>query len=214
MSGLIKDAKRLKLFNESVKEDNLKKELEKVDSIFRASGVETKGDFSDVFVDPKKIKVKSLPEKVKESSNTVNHKQLLLVNEMKELLASGFAQENMKEFFLKRNFKSADIDRALRNINACKLSTLEEVEQIDANGVRNYLKDSENAKSFLKIVEKESLPTTRIYKVLNVSARKGNDLKKELLMFGLIKEVEERNESGWKKFLKLTESGSDLLARS
>lgn len=214
MSSVIKNTKRLKLFNDSVKEDSLKKQLEKVDSIFRASGVETKGDFSDVFVDPSKLKKKSLPEQIKESHNTVNHKQLLLVNEVKELLASGFAQENMKEYFLKRNFKSVDIDRALRNINASKLNTKEEVEQIDAGEVRNYLKNSDGAKSFLKIVEKESLPTTMIYKELNVSARKGNELKKELLMFGLIKEVEERNESGWKKFLKLTESGSDLLARS
>jgi len=213
MSGLIKDTKRLKLFNESVKEDNLKKQLEKVDLIFKASGVETKGDFSDVFVDPKKIKKKALPEKVKEYHNTVNHKQLLLVNEMKEFLASGFPEENMKEYFLKRNFKSADIDRALRNIKASRLNTQEEVESIDASEMRNYLKDSDGAKNFLKIVEKESLPTTQIYKELNVSARKGNELKKELLMFGLIKEVEERNESGWKKFLKLTGSGSDVLAR-
>jgi predicted transcriptional regulator len=79
--------------------------------------------------------------------------------------------------------------------------------------MRNYLKDSDGAKNFLKIVEKESLPTTQIYKELNVSARKGNELKKELLMFGLIKEIEERNESGWKKFLKLTENGSNILAR-
>lgn len=69
-------------------------------------------------------------------------------------------------------------------------------------------------KIFLKVVKGESLPTTQIYKELKVSARKGNELKKELLMFGLIKEVEERNESGWKKLLKITDSGYDLLVKA
>ncbi len=211
MTKLIKNSKRMKLFQESVKEDNLKKKLEKVDKIFKASGVATKGDFSDIYVDPKKKK-KPFPEQVKESNNTVNHKQLILVNEMKEMLASGFEIKNMKTYFLKRNFKGPDIERALRNIKERK-TTSEDVEKINANEVKQYLKNSENAKAFLKKIKKKSLPTTAIYKELKISARKGNQLKKELLMFNLVEEVEERSETGWKKFLKVTDTGIDLLAR-
>lgn len=148
MGALVKNNKRLKIFNESVKEDNLKKHLEKTDLIFRVSGVETKGDFSDVFVDLKKLK-KPFPEIVKESHNTVNHKQLLLVNEMKEMRASGFALENMKEYFLKRNFKSSDIDRALRNINSSSVKK-EEIEHIDSVEVRKFVNDSAHAKDFFE----------------------------------------------------------------
>jgi len=211
MEKLIKNSKRMKLFRESVKEDNLKKQLEKVDQIFKASGVATTGDFSDIYVDPSKTK-KPMPEIVKESHNTVNHKQLILVDEIKTLLASGFEKKHMKKYFLKHGFKGPDIERALKNINNTKTIN-EEIKQIDSKEVRQYLKDSQDAKNFLKKIKKQPMPTTLIYKELNISARKGNQLKKELLLFNLVEEAEERNESGWKKFLKPTDMGIDLMTR-
>lgn len=45
--------------------------------------------------------------------------------------------------------------------------------------------------------------TVEIYKKLNLSTRKGNILKNKLLNKGLIKIEEEKNEKGWKKFIRL-----------
>ncbi|MEA3378248.1 MAG: DUF87 domain-containing protein [Nanoarchaeota archaeon] len=56
--------------------------------------------------------------------------------------------------------------------------------------------------------------TTQVYKALNLSARKGNKIKKELEDFGLIEVEEKRSICGWKKVLKPSAAASGNLMES
>ena len=53
--------------------------------------------------------------------------------------------------------------------------------------------------------------TAQVYKYLKLSARKGNELKKQLVDSGLIKVEEKRNDKGWKKVLVPTDEASIAL---
>jgi hypothetical protein len=70
-----------------------------------------------------------------------------------------------------------------------------------------YLEECKDAKPFLSLIKRKKLPTTKIYKELKLSARKGNEIKKTLLYLDLIKEQEIRSKKGWKKILELTDKG-------
>ena len=48
MASLVKDEKRMKIFNDSVKISNLRKEVEKLQTTMNAAGVSTLGDYSDL----------------------------------------------------------------------------------------------------------------------------------------------------------------------
>lgn len=56
------------------------------------------------------------------------------------------------------------------------------------------------------------LGISEIYKELSLSARKGNELKEQLIDQGLVDVEEERNISGWKKYLRPTDMALNLLS--
>lgn len=57
-------------------------------------------------------------------------------------------------------------------------------------------------------------PTTQIYKQLQLSARKGNELKESLVDLGLVRISETRSKDGWRKIISLTPSGELALAET
>ena len=171
MASLVKTAKRIKVFHEDVKEENLLKAIKK------------------------KYKV----DMIKESVNTINHIQIYLVGEIKKLMSSGFEVSKIREHFLKEGYKRSDIDRALRNV-AERPENVQEIE--------SFLNINKSAKSFLKTILMRGIPTTQVYQKVGVSARIGNELKKQLLYLGLIEEVVEKNEKGWKKLVQITDKGT------
>jgi hypothetical protein len=56
------------------------------------------------------------------------------------------------------------------------------------------------------IREQPALSISQVYKHLGLSGRKGNRLKDELVARGLINIVEDRNDKGWKKYMRLSPS--------
>lgn len=62
--------------------------------------------------------------------------------------------------------------------------------------------------NFLLANPKHNLPTVKLYKSIGLSPRKGNVIKDKLLEKGILKIEEERNEKGWKKLIKLSQSYS------
>jgi hypothetical protein len=174
MASLVKTAKRIKVFHEDVKEENLLKAIKK------------------------KYKV----DVIKESVNTINHIQIYLVGEIKKFMSSGIEVSKIREHFLKEGYKRIDIDRALRNVAEMP----ENIQEIES-----FLNSNKSAKSFLKTILQRGIPTTQVYQKIGVSARIGNELKKQLLYLGLIEEVVEKNEKGWKKMIQLTDKGAISL---
>jgi hypothetical protein len=170
MSKLIKVSKRIKSFNDDVKEENLVKAIKK------------------------KYKI----DNIKKGANTVNHLQLHLVGEIKQFLKSGFEPAKIQDYLIKQGYNSQDIKRAMKNVSQDP-KIIEET--------KNFINANETAKLFLKGVKTKPLATTELYKKLKISARKGTELKKQLLYLGLIEETEKRDNKGWKKLIQITDKG-------
>lgn len=80
-----------------------------------------------------------------------------------------------------------------------------EIEEVDFDISKNHELNNEEQK-FLEFLFKNpehKKPTTEIYKTIGLSARKGNVVKNKLLEKNLISIEEERNEFGWKKYIRL-----------
>ena len=146
----------------------------------------------------KAIKKKYKIEKIKQGSNTINHIQLYLAGEIKKFMKSGFEPSKIRDYLAKQGYKTQDISRALKNVSRDP-KIIEET--------KSFLNANETAKLFLKAIKTKPLPTTEVYKKIKISARKGNDVKKQLLFLGLIEEAEQRNKKGWKKIIQITDKG-------
>lgn len=130
MRKLIKEKKSLRIFKERCDINNLRKQLNKVDTICKASGVETQGNTTDLTTKP--------------------------VSESFEL-----AKSQIK---------------------------------------------------FLKYVKRNpKMGIATVYKNLKLSARKGNELKKELVGLGFVEVVEAKDQKGWKKTIQLTDLGEKAI---
>lgn len=198
MSKVVKTAKRMKIFKEDTSHDKLIKKLARQDIIFKASGVRTQDDLKDMQAIQEKKE-----EKPAKAFNTVNHLQLFLVDEIKQFKRSGMEKKNIKDYLKKRGFKSSDIDRAFRNVDAKK--------DKDDSKTARYIEENEKVRKLLILVKKQALGTTELYKKLGVSAREGNELKKALLFLDLIKEVEQKNKKGWKKLIEITDKAKEFI---
>ena len=146
----------------------------------------------------KAIKKKYKIDKIKHGANTINHIQLALVGEIKQFLKSGFEPAKIKDYLVKQGYKNEDIKRAMANVSQDPKIVLE---------TKKFINTNESAKLLLGVVKNKPLPTTEAYKKLKISARKGNDIKKQLLYLGLIEEVEQRSKKGWKKLIQITDKG-------
>ncbi|MDD5331313.1 MAG: DUF87 domain-containing protein [Candidatus Nanoarchaeia archaeon] len=67
-------------------------------------------------------------------------------------------------------------------------------------------------KKFLDFVYKnEGFGITELYELYGISVRKGNEIKKKLEELGLIKTEVIKHDKGWKKELRITQRGSEVL---
>jgi len=74
----------------------------------------------------------------------------------------------------------------------------------NSNNINEDLSDGQkNFIDFLRENPEHELSTVNLYKKINLSPRKGNKIKDQLIQKGLIKVKEERNEKGWKKIIIL-----------
>ncbi|MBD3164149.1 DUF87 domain-containing protein [Candidatus Woesearchaeota archaeon] len=75
MHGRIKDEKRLKIFNDSVRTTNLRKEVEKLNMIMKSSGVGTLDDYSDLPYDER------MKKEIEDARNIENVKSYISNNQ-------------------------------------------------------------------------------------------------------------------------------------
>jgi hypothetical protein len=207
--------KRMKVHTEDLDDEALAKKLlrakvKKVEQIFRASGVEatfTEEDAEKIGLKLglNKLKKKSKPEKIREGNNTINHLQLDIIQEAKELIGAGFPLQRIRQYFIKRGYRKVDITRALKNVKAKLEAEKIDPQMINIKQLRQYIRKNKFVNLALKKLNKRTYSTSELYKSLKLSARKGNEMKKELLTFGLIKEIEEKAQNGRKKMLDVTE---------
>ena len=68
-----------------------------------------------------------------------------------------------------------------------------------------------NHKNFLKLLKPKQLKTTQAYQKLNLSSRKCDRLKSDLVAQGLVEVEEVKDNKGRSKVLRITEKGLTLL---
>ncbi len=169
---LVKQCKRVKLFENSCNEYELKKRMEKLDGLFKHTCVEPNEEFLKRQIEAEQ-KIESKPVEFKKPDWLKEHDKI--------------QKEKAKIFGQNRESQLSQLSHSIKLNNTQK-------------------------QALQTIKENSNLEISKIYKLLSLSARKGNELKKQFIEQGLVDVEEERNASGWKKFLRPTSMALNLLS--
>lgn len=154
-----------------------------------------------------------------------NHFQAYLVDYLRAQMENGYSLEVLKQHLLNQGYKLFDIIKAVNHIKRVpqelqsrtglehkELREADETLKNPSEHVKKSYSLNEKQKQILDLVSKYPfLGTAKIYQYLNFSARKGNELRKELMDMGLLKVEEQRSDKGWKKILMPTEEAKTAL---
>jgi len=156
-----------------------------------------------------------------------NHLQAYIVDYIRAQIKKGYDLQTLKLHLLNQGYKSSDILKAVSHIRHVPQDTQSKTgldfkefreadETIDEKPVAGQMPKSYSLtkiqKQVLELISKHPyLGTAKVYQYLNLSARKGNELKKQLIDMGLMKVEEERNDKGWKKILMPTNEAKTAL---
>ena len=241
---------------------NVAKEIERVNDIFKASGVQTRNAEKEIKkVIPEKPKVEDVLEEKKEKMSEIaqkaididntekeklekqkkrtiipryvitNHLQAYIVDYIRAQMKQGYTLDILKQHLLNQGYKPMDVLKAINHIKNIPEDMqsrtgfeFKEFKQADEelpqesiikpkeSVVKKSYLLNEKQKQVLELISKcPFLGTAQVYQYLKLSARKGNELRKQLIEMGLIKVEEQRNDKGWKKILTLTEEANTAL---
>ena len=208
MEGRSKNVKRARNMN-SEEEEEEKRKLFDMKKVFYTSGVSDARDDDDTMnYMAKKKEYESQRKPVK------NHHQRDLVLIITDLINKGKDIQRIKEGLKKEGYRSSDITTAVTNI---EYDTYLKAEQ-------NAMKNKSNSQmlkfltkeqmTFLEQIAQRSYTVTELYRTLQLSGRKGNEIKKSLEDLGMTSTVEEKTGRGVKKKIHLTPKGSELLEKA
>ncbi|MBR9676933.1 ATP-binding protein [Candidatus Woesearchaeota archaeon] len=193
MSERMKFARRMVLFDQSVKPEKLVENTKKLDGILKSQGIKPTNEFLET------------------ESNTMLAQQSITQKPLTFELGNdmiGKIVDKISQNPIKTTPKEPISDELeLENDNVYKYP-------IDNSILTNKISIEEEL--FLSTLqgETEGLPTTLLYQKLNsLSTRKANTIKKKLIEQGKVEEVVEKTASGWKKKLSLTEIGVQILEK-
>jgi len=206
MKFMINKVKKLKMMEEDMRLENIKKKLlatEKQLHIIKTSGVDPG---NELLVKQDKIK-KAMEEAMNKKKKVLikNHLQKDLIEQINELLVNNKIS-SIKEYFLSQGYKNEDINNAIKYVA--------ERRKIDLNGEKKKKESQRKIPKLLRLTEEEknfltylyrypNMSISQIYNGLKISARKGNQIKKDIVEEGLAILEEERNSKGMEKRLKL-----------
>lgn len=230
MKKMIKVKEEYDRFEDEAGEGKVVEELKRVDQIFKASGVDTGDAYKEVqeslaaraqrIVDEDN---KAREEALKASKKMIipkgallNHIQEFLVEHIKEQLDQGMNLAQVKEGLARSGYKTADINKAVVHIVMTQRDKIrekprEEMPAVITRGTSTSYLNETQQKLLAFIAKNPGYGTTQIYKFLNLSARKGDRLKKKLADMGLLKVESVKSESGWRKILVPTDSATNHL---
>jgi hypothetical protein len=176
MKGLVGFKRKSDAFRASCEEKRLQKAVDRLDNVFRASGVDVEDGYSKVFIKPEKAPI-------------ANHFQRHLSGRVGKLRSMGKEQKQIKTQLKQEGYKVTDVRAALKYDSVHK----------------DTLDLTPDERRFLNVLEQKADPvkTSVAYNELKISARKGNDIKNSLVDKGLIAIDEVRDCRGWAKMLRL-----------
>jgi hypothetical protein len=206
MRTVMKQETRVKVFEDSCKVDKLQAKIASTDLMMKSMGI-------------KEAELRGLTQKERPagmynwSKIIVNHIQEFLFDFACKQVEEGFAIEEIKKKMIAEGYNNQDIDIALTNVKR-KYDKDIRKRQVFGSFVQPSVKNSINAEHIMLLNLLQANPglgTAEVYTMMQVSGRKGNQIKKELVDMGLIFITEDRNVNGWTKRLQLTEQGSNAL---
>ncbi len=206
MKLIINKNKKLKMIQEDMRLENIRKKLSAVDKqvhIIKTSGVQPSNELLE-----KQNKIKEVMEDAMNPNKKVhlrNHLQKDLVEQAYDLLESN-SISSVKEYFLSQGYNNEDVNKAIEYVSTKRKLSLKKPKKPKKTRTKlpKLLKLDEDNKRFLKYLYRyPNKSTSELYKGLKISARKGNQIKKELVQNGLASIEEERDSKGMKKMLRL-----------
>jgi len=256
-------------FKQSSSIINVTKELERVNQIFKATGVDTMSverEIQRIIIEQPKpglaekqramaqIAQQAIDKERKERERAAieskrkiiprafltNHLQAYIVDYLRAQMKKGYSLQILKQHLLNQGYKPFDILKAISHIRNVpedlQSRTGLEVEEFKPEEQSYPVQDAQQLvrpepeivqhqekntpsysltqkqKQVLELISKYPyLGTAQVYQYLGLSARKGNELRKQLIDMGLLKVEEQRNEKGWKKILALTKQANTAL---
>ncbi len=207
--GLLKNEKRLNFFYESVKDEKLAKEAERVEGAFAATGVKV----SEKFVQEQIAQKNKLQEKMqkaiddwenKRNKILKNHLQKYIHDEALVLFSQNYDLAEARKYFKKTGFKLGDIDKALKIAKETHKKQLKPFTNILEESRFSNLNQTQ--RQFLYLVQTfPKMGIAQIYQHLCLSVRKGNELKNELIDLGMLEVEDVPTNEGRKKSLHIAE---------
>lgn len=160
--------------------------------------------------------LKEIKEEKSDSNliHTLTSTQEILCSFASEQLQKGRSlraiEEILERGLSEKGYTSTDILEAINSLINSKLNKKELELNLEKDKIKEYplLKtlDKEEREFLVYLIENplHTESTVELYKQMRLSTRKGNIIKNKLLDKDLIRVQEEKNEKGWKKFIRLT----------
>lgn len=125
-------------------------------------------------------------------------------------------KENKSLRIFKERCDVKSLTKQLRKVDIiCKASgvkTKGNASDLTTQPISQSFNLAKEQKKFLRFCKnKPKMGVAMVYESLGLSARKGNELKQELLGLGFIQVVETKDQKGWKKTIKLTDLGKKAI---
>ncbi len=207
--------RRMKLWQDMMKVDNLAQELVRVKAIYGKSGVLPPDDH----VLEKQIKIgKDIQDALVKDEKTgiVNHLQQQILDTIIDVLRSEKSIKAAKKVFAEEGYRLSDINRAFKHFSETRRgqvivrflelfnSRFKNFKQLDPIWIIDFIQ---------KLHDVDAMPTTLFYKTLGISFRKGNDVKNALIDVGLVIVRDEKTSKGVTKRIALSKDGLLIAER-
>lgn len=186
--------KRLKLFLDRLRPENLAKEVSKA---------QIQQDAEQAL------------EPEKENAIIANHLQKDIYNQIIEVLNKSGTIKRAKKEFKKLGHNEQDIHQAFRAFKDRNPDVMKFIEEFTKHFSLNHLGKIGilEIQDFLQKMQNVgcNLSTTKLYEELNISIRKGNEIRNLLTELGIVQIHEEKTDRGLTKKIRFTPAGQDLM---
>jgi predicted transcriptional regulator len=188
MKAKIAALKREKLVREGVRSEDVARQLEHVENVFKATTVAPQ--------EPPGYAIDKLQNHIQQEIAETIGRQLML----------GFSLDDIKAHLINYGYRPTDVHKAIQSINFKQLR--------QAQGAAAYVHETKEAQQALEILVKQGPQTiSALYKAMGLSVRKCDAIRNQLENLGLILVREQRTEKGMKKVVSVTDEGFKMIIR-
>ena len=207
--------RKIKQWNEMINEDKLASEISRFSHIFNESRTEfQEKDIKDMIRDMQ-------DEKEEKKILLVNHLQQEIFDTIVDTLRDKKTIKDAKISYKERKYNTTDINKAFKLFSETEhgkkiMAFLDSIHSIKNLHSLIQKTDPIGIYSFMQKLHEvnENLGTAQLYKELNISFRKGNEMKNLLLEHDLIVIREDKTAKGITKKIGFSKAGNRLMEKA